>query len=155
MVHPSPTGVDGVFAALQAKTQGEPREAEEDSDAWQSSDTPPQASPRHAPREPRPRLAPLSMWAHSVGGSSDSRATEDREQDYLRELLSGLDIPPHIAAVSYPTGCRIRRVRMTKGPNGRRPKPKANEPVVILSRRALGRTTEDGGPGQRGAPGRE
>jgi hypothetical protein len=76
---------------------------------------------------------PLSAWARlepSRTAPSASKATDD-----LRDLFAGLSLPPQIAAITYPRGCRIRRVRVRalEGvvlPAGdRRP--------LIVSRRAL------------------
>jgi CheY-like chemotaxis protein len=85
------------------------------------------------------RLAPLAMWARSEGAAHAPKSTPDVEEprtvsDELRNLISGLAVPPHVAGVSYARGCRIRRVRVPGGKDRRRgetPGP------VILSKRAL------------------
>jgi hypothetical protein len=86
-----------------------------------------------------PRLAPLAMWARSEAPAPAAKNTPDVEEprsvsDELRNLISALAVPPHVAGVSYARGCRIRRVRVPGGKDRRRgdtPGP------VILSKRAL------------------
>jgi hypothetical protein len=86
-----------------------------------------------------PRLAPLAMWARSEAPAQASKNIPDVEEprsvsDELRNLISALAVPPHVAGVSYARGCRIRRVRVPGGKDRRRgdtPGP------VILSKRAL------------------
>ena len=66
-------------------------------------------------------------------------------------LLGGLDLPIQVAAVSYPTGCRIRRVRMNRR-KPRKKKPGSEpDPVVILPRAALKRASRDSDPELVGA----
>jgi hypothetical protein len=134
---PRRAGVEALIAALEAKEQ---EESEEDSE--EDGPSPPAALPT-----PERRLAPLSRWALSDSGSPEP-TTQPRPTDDLRALLDGLAVPAHVASVSYPTGCRIRRVRMSKDPEHRNKKA-ADEPVIILSRRALGRSVpekDDTGP---------
>ena len=57
---------------------------------------------------------------------------QEQERDELRELMAALTLSPQVAGVTYPRGCRIRRVRVT----GAKPDPRADQ-TVILSRRAL------------------
>ncbi len=73
--------------------------------------------PPPAPEPPRPvrlvqRLPPLAMWArrlqeteasHANGNGDSSNGSDEGPMGVLR-------IPPAIATISYPTGCRIRRV---------------------------------------------
>ena len=57
-------------------------------------------------------FAPLGLWVRREGeapGKADGR--ED-----VRALLSTLAVPRAVAAVSYPRGCRIRRVRVPAVP---------------------------------------
>lgn len=75
------------------------------------------APPPPAPEPPRPvrlvqRLPPLAMWArrlqeaeasHAIGNGDSSNGSDEGPMGVLR-------IPPAIATISYPTGCRIRRV---------------------------------------------
>jgi hypothetical protein len=49
--------------------------------------------------------------------------------------MEGLGLPAHVAAVTFPRGCRIRRVRV---PGSRTARPGRGEQTVIVSRRALG-----------------
>ena len=53
-------------------------------------------------------LAPRASWLRRESGASDAA---DRIED-VRALLSTLAVPSSIASVSYPRGCRIRRVRV-------------------------------------------
>ena len=63
------------------------------------------------------------------------RRHDHPEVDDLHRMIDGLRIPPHVAAMTYPRGVRIRRVRV---PVAKQP-PATGEkrPPVILSRRAL------------------
>ena len=77
----------------------------------------PPEPPPPAPEPPRPvrlvqRLPPLAMWArrlqeadaiHATGNGDSSNGSDEGPMGVLR-------IPPAIATISYPTGCRIRRV---------------------------------------------
>ncbi len=75
----------------------------------------PPPAPLPEPQEPVRlvnRLPPLAMWArrlqeaeaiHAAGNGDDSNGSDDGPLGVLR-------IPPAIATISYPTGCRIRRV---------------------------------------------
>jgi CheY-like chemotaxis protein len=144
MFDPSQAGVEALLAALDAKAA---QEDAEDEDEPEEPTAPVDTEP--VPASPRPRLAPLSMWAHTSDGQREVKAAPSREPNDLRALLDGLAVPTQVANVSYPTGCRIRRVRMVKNPGGRRTSGEADEPVIILSRRALGRGSagkDDQGP---------
>lgn len=93
------------------------------------------------------RLAPLAMWAR-IERESDPESPKPetgRRQDDLLELLAGLAIPVGVASVSYPTGCTIRRVRMTRDDQPRPPKA-AEDPVIILSQRLLKKEREEREP---------
>jgi hypothetical protein len=85
------------------------------------------------------RLMPLSQWARPEAKrpNGDDPAAEDD----LQRLISGLRVPPTVAAVSYPRGCRIRRVRVrapkTTAATGEKRRP------VIVSRRALRGSRDD------------
>jgi hypothetical protein len=48
--------------------------------------------------------------------------------------MRGLLVPPAIAAITYGTGCRIRRVKVKAAAPRRKT---ANGPVIILSKRLL------------------
>jgi hypothetical protein len=84
------------------------------------------------------RLIPVSVWARTEknGANGDAVVPDD-----LQRLIDGFRIPPTVAAVSYPRGCRIRRVRVRaqKAPaaSGEKRRP------VIVSRRALRGTPDD------------
>ena len=53
-------------------------------------------------------FAPLGVWVRREG---DAPETADGRED-VRAFLSALGVPNAIASVSYPRGCRIRRVRV-------------------------------------------
>jgi hypothetical protein len=82
---------------------------------------------------------PLSVWARPE--SKRPNGDEPVAEDDLQRLIDGLRVPPTVAAVSYPRGCRIRRVRV------RAPKPTAGSGEkrrpVIVSRRALRGSRDD------------
>jgi CheY-like chemotaxis protein len=133
MFDPSQAGVEALVALLEAKAEQEDAE-EEDEEERDAPTDPPPVTP-----DSRPRLAPLSMWAHVDTAQQDAKAPARREPNDLRALIDGLAVPAQVASVCYPTGCRIRRVRMARDPGGRKTKGESDEPVIILSRRALGR----------------
>jgi len=80
------------------------------------------------------RHMPLEAWARNESWRRTEEATEtpEQERDELRELMAALTLSPQVAGVTYPRGCRIRRVRVT----GTRPDARSDQ-TVILSRRAL------------------
>ena len=84
------------------------------------------------------RLIPVTPWARvETNGNGDHKVADDD----LRRLIDGFRIPPTVAAVSYPRGCRIRRVRVRaqKAPAGAGEKRRP----LIVSRRALRGTTDE------------
>ena len=85
------------------------------------------------------RLMPLAVWARPE--RSARTATSQSPRTTLQGLIAGLRMPPTVAAVTYPRGCRIRRVRV------RAPKPTAasgeKRRPVIVSRRALRGSRDD------------
>ena len=82
---------------------------------------------------------PLSVWARTENGHTNGETPA--AQDDLHRLIEGLRMPPTVAAVSYPRGCRIRRVRVrapkTTAASGEKRRP------VIVSRRALRGSRDD------------
>lgn len=58
-------------------------------------------------------LAPAGAWMRR---EAERPETQDGPED-VRALLSTLAVPPAIASVSYPRGCRIRRVRVPAAPD--------------------------------------
>jgi hypothetical protein len=80
------------------------------------------------------RLAPLAVWARTER-VVPATPQEPTSKDELREIMSRLALPPHVAGVHYPRGCRIRRVRVPAAPaqagGGDHKQP------LIVSRRAL------------------
>jgi dTMP kinase len=79
------------------------------------------------------RLMPLTNWATPQQGRRGAQAQSARHDD-LHELMEGLALPAHVAAVTYASGCRIRRVRV---PAVRATPRKGPARPVILSKRAL------------------
>ena len=86
------------------------------------------------------RLMPLAIWAraeiekHPKRSAAVIDAPERSVNDELRDLMSRLAVPPNVAGVSYPRGCRIRRVRV---PGGRERRQGETAGPIILSKRAL------------------
>ncbi len=76
------------------------------------------------------RLAPLAMWARA---ERPAAPTEGPSRDDFQEIMSRLAMPPQVAGVHYPRGCRIRRVRVPA--SGAAPKKYAKP--LIVSRKAL------------------
>jgi hypothetical protein len=98
--------------------------------------TPPPAS-RPAPRA---GLPPLATWVSAGSRPTIRHATKGREsgENDLRALMRSLALPPDVAGISYPTGCRIARlrVRRMKTSTSTR-KSDGDGHVVILSRKRL------------------
>ena len=84
-------------------------------------------------------LGPLARWARSEPKKSKGAAAPPVTADDVRALMASLSVPPAVAWVSYPSGCRIRRVRVPRAPE-----PNASDSMgtVILSRRALAEQRE-------------
>jgi hypothetical protein len=59
------------------------------------------------------RLPPLAMWARLQDAEGHKPAADPAPLDDLSEAMSVLRVPPAIATISYPAGCRIRRVVAT------------------------------------------
>jgi hypothetical protein len=82
---------------------------------------------------------PLTTWART-GDSKRQQGTDSARTDDVHQLMAGLSIPPHVAAVAYPRGCRIRRVRVPAP----RPAPRSRlTRPLILSKRALAEARND------------
>lgn len=78
---------------------------------------------------------PLAMWACREDAALDE-ATPAR--DDLGILMEGLSVPFDVANVAYPTGCRIRRIRVRpKRKKKARPQDGTRQPLVIVSRKLL------------------
>jgi hypothetical protein len=84
-------------------------------------------------------LAPLAMWAHADNGVSPEVVPTPKDE--LIEIIARLHLPSSVAAVTYPKGCRIRRVRVIPQKAAR--KTKSDEPLVILSRKRLQEIREE------------
>ena len=78
------------------------------------------------------RLVPLAMWARAERQPATDRS-EPTSKDDLQAIMSRLSMPPQVAGVYYPRGCRIRRVRVPAG--GAAPRKYAKP--LIVSRKAL------------------
>jgi hypothetical protein len=81
------------------------------------------------------RLMPLAGWA-KIETRTPTQDQEPAPKDEVSQLLAGLSVPPQVAVISYPRGCRIRRVRvraLEQPPPG---KVEGGKPVIV-SRRAL------------------
>ncbi len=78
---------------------------------------------------------PLAMWAYR----EDTALDEDTPaRDGLGVLMEGLSVPFGVANVAYPTGCRIRRIRVRpKRKKKARPQDGTRQPLVIVSRKRL------------------
>jgi hypothetical protein len=79
------------------------------------------------------RLIPVSSWARV-----ERRKTDDEEpaaRDEFLQVLSGLHIPQQVAAISYPRGCRIRRVRVRA--LDQPAAPSDSKSTLIVSKKAL------------------
>lgn len=96
------------------------------------SDTEWTHDPRPAAARAGERLGPLARWARAEAGRKPK--SEGVTADDVRALIASLAVPVAVASVTYPKGCRIRRVRVPPAPDG-----EGGESVgaVILSRRAL------------------
>jgi hypothetical protein len=112
---PHAAGFEALFAKLESIENGE--------------DNARQAPPRRTPR-------PLAMWAFQTERTVEAAAPADpARRDDFRALVSEFSIPHAVAAVSYASGARIRRVRV---PAARRVAPAdSSVRVVILSRKLL------------------
>ncbi len=83
-------------------------------------------------RESRDRLGPLARWARSE--TPRAAKTAPVTGDDVRALISSLAVPAAVASVTYPSGCRIRRVRVPVSPDH---DGGASVGPVILSRQKL------------------
>ena len=75
---------------------------------------------------------PLAMWAYRED------AALDEDTPARDDLMEGLSVPFGVANVAYPTGCRIRRIRVRpKRKKKARPQDGTRQPLVIVSRKLL------------------
>ena len=83
-------------------------------------------------RERIDRLGPLARWARSESPRAAKGAPVTA--DDVRALITSLAVPASVASVTYPSGCRIRRVRVPVSPD-----QDSAEGIgpVILSKRTL------------------
>jgi hypothetical protein len=128
---PRECGFDALMARLDASTGADSAPEERRDEAPVAP-----ASPSRASRENRSggtrRVVPLAIWAHA---QADEPETEAEPND-LRALLACLAVPAGIAAVSFPTGCRIRRIRVAP-PARPTSATTPDRNTIILSRRLL------------------
>ncbi len=89
-------------------------------------------SPAGLPRSRKRRVTPLAIWAHAEAEEPEAGTRPDD----LQALFTCLSLPPGIAAVSYPTGCRIRRIRVAP-PAHAESAAAFEKKTIILSRRLL------------------
>jgi hypothetical protein len=82
---------------------------------------------------------PLSVWARPA--TNHTNGDEPAAGDDLERLIGGLRMPPTVAAVTYPRGCRIRRVRV-RAPKATAASGDKRRPVIV-SRRALRGSRDD------------
>jgi CheY-like chemotaxis protein len=128
------------FGALYAKLEEiEDSDGEDDPDAAEPLDQ--TIAPATPPTGRNPR--PLSMWAwraETEPARPPARTPNGGlAADDFRGLVARLNIPPAIAAVSYASGARIRRVRVS--PAKRQTKHDPSH-VIILSRKLLNAVRE-------------
>jgi len=76
------------------------------------------------------RFLPLSLWARRELPKVPAPPQAEPGGE-VRALLSSLALSPYVAGVTFPRGCRIRRVRVPATPRTRAAHP------VIVSRRTL------------------
>ena len=115
LYNPHEAGFEALFAKLESIENGE---------------TEPDEPARRSPR-------PLAMWAFEFEPVVDPPAVPSRRgRDDFRALVSQFSIPHAVAAVSYPSGARIRKVNVSQ-PSKRRGAAEADSRVVILSRKLL------------------
>jgi hypothetical protein len=87
--------------------------------------------------ETRDRLGPLARWARTETPRAARTAPVTGED--VRALISSLAVPPAVASVSYPRGCRLRRVRVPVSPDHDGGDGSGS---VLLSRRTLAEQRE-------------
>jgi hypothetical protein len=80
------------------------------------------------------RLMPLEPWARPQNARKAAVEVTPQAGSDLQDLIAGLSVPPQVAVISYPRGCRIRRVRVRAV---RTPVKDGGRKPVIVSRRAL------------------
>jgi hypothetical protein len=88
---------------------------------------------------------PLNAWARPAPRSGNGHELENPPADDLSQMIDGLLVPPNVAAISYPRGVRIRRVRVPAQKNATAAGEKRR--TLIVSRRALRGTPDDGASG--------
>lgn len=115
---PQAAGFEALFARLESIENGE----------TEIDEAP--ATPARGPR-------PLAMWAFQFEPVTDTPSPISRKgRDDFRALVSQFSIPHAVAAVSYASGARIRKVKIP-AVSTRRARADADPRVVILSRKLL------------------
>jgi len=131
---PAKCGFGALYAKLEELEEGEGSDGDQDA-AEPVDGTVDPAIPSTA-RNPRP----LSMWASRAAAEPEraaARKANGLPPDDFRGLVARLNIPPAIAAVSYASGVRIRRVRVSP-----RARVRKTSQVIILSRKLLNAVRE-------------
>jgi len=77
---------------------------------------------------------PLSDWAR-VDRRAQPADQELAPQDELSRFFSGLSVPPQVAVISYPRGCRIRRVRVRALDQPPAARIEGKKPLIVSRRR--------------------
>jgi hypothetical protein len=77
---------------------------------------------------------PLNLWARFESTKKAAADATPESHSDLQDLIAGLSVPTQVAVISYPRGCRIRRVRVRAA---RTPAREGKRQAVIVSRRAL------------------
>ena len=77
---------------------------------------------------------PLSLWARSETARKRAPETPAEGHNDLQDLIAGLSVPTQVAVITYPRGCRIRRVRVRAS---RTPEDAGSRQALIVSKRAL------------------
>ncbi len=80
---------------------------------------------------------PVTDWAKLERRKNQE---EDTPQEEYARFFSSLSVPPHVAAVTYPRGCRIRRVRVRALEQPVEAAAERTRKPLIVSRRALQET---------------
>lgn len=124
---PDKCGFGALYAKLEAIEDGEPPEEEPTAGNLPANV---ESSSGGHPR-------PLSMWVWRCDLAADGPAPcANVPPDDLRGLVDRLRIPAAVAGVTYASGARIGRVKVT--PERRKVKPRDEDtPILILSRKLL------------------
>jgi CheY-like chemotaxis protein len=140
VVAEGPSAADLLQRHAATVTQAEVRDLSEMLDAVPAQVLAPDPFGEIAQILPLPKrsgLTPLAMWARADLVMPVGDIPHPEPEDDLPALMARLEVPPGVAAVRYGTGCRIRRVRVTRREAPPRDGTKSLDPVIILSRKKL------------------